>query len=98
MQGETVHVLLVSIELIVPGARSLKEKRGPLKSLKERARGRFNVSVAEVAHQDKWQRAGLAVCMVGGDRRHLESEVDKLGRLVEEAPGIELVDVQKTWL
>jgi len=98
MQGENVYVLLMTIELIIPGARSLKEKRGPLKSLKDRARSRFNVSVAEVAYRDKWQRSGLAACMVGSERRHLESEADKLGQLVEEAPNIELVGVEKTWL
>jgi uncharacterized protein len=69
-----------------------------LKSLKERIRGRFNVSIAEVAHRDKWQRARLAVCMVGGERRHLETEIDKLLRLVEEAPEVQVASIDKIWL
>ena len=98
MSDASLLVLLLTLELIIPDARSLKEKRGPLKSVKERLRSRFNASVAEVAYRDKWQRSVLAVCMVGSDRRRLQSEAEKLCRLVEEIPEIQMTRVDRDWL
>ena len=60
---------LLSVELHIGGARSLKEKRFVLRGLKDRLRGSFNVSVAEVEFQDLWQRAGLAVVAVAARAR-----------------------------
>ncbi|MEW6446714.1 MAG: bifunctional adenosylcobinamide kinase/adenosylcobinamide-phosphate guanylyltransferase [Bacillota bacterium] len=57
---------VLTAELFMPGTSSLKEKRHRLKSLRERLRLRFNVAVAEVGHQDSWQRATLAVAAVAG--------------------------------
>lgn len=54
---------LLSLELILPEAHSLKDKRMVLRAVKDRLR-HHNVSVAEVEHQDLWQRAGLAVVTV----------------------------------
>jgi uncharacterized protein YlxP (DUF503 family) len=58
-----VTIALLSLELFLPMSQSLKDKRMVLRRLKDRL-GAFNVSVAEVAHQDLWQRAGLAVATV----------------------------------
>jgi uncharacterized protein YlxP (DUF503 family) len=58
-----VTIALLSLELFLPMSQSLKDKRMVLRRLKDRL-GAFNVSVAEVAHQDLWQRAGLAVAAV----------------------------------
>lgn len=52
---------LSEIELHLPGCRSLKEKRQVIKSIKDRARSRFNISISEVDHHDLWQRATLAI-------------------------------------
>src|SRR4029450_99541 len=64
---------LLTLDLHFPGARSLKDKRQALRSLETRIRNRFNVAVAEVEHQDLWQRARLAVVSVNTDHGHLES-------------------------
>ncbi len=56
-------VALLSLELFLPMSQSLKDKRMVLRRLKDRLRA-FNVAVAEVAHQDLWQRAGLGVVTV----------------------------------
>jgi len=56
-------VALLSLELYLPMSRSLKDKRMVLRRVKDRL-GPFNVAVAEVAHQELWQRAGLAVVTV----------------------------------
>ena len=56
-------VALLTLELFLPMSQSLKDKRMVVRRLKDRL-GAMNVAVAEVAHQDVWQRAGLAVVTV----------------------------------
>jgi uncharacterized protein YlxP (DUF503 family) len=77
-------VALLSIELFLPMSQSLKDKRMVLRRLKDRLRGE-NVAVAEVAHQDLWQRAGLAVVTVASSddvaERTLASVLDEIERL-----------------
>ena len=66
---------VVSWELHIPGAGSLKDKRSVVKSLKDRLHNEFNVSVAETGHHDVWQRAEVTMCVVSSERRHAESVV-----------------------
>ncbi|HEX6851579.1 MAG TPA: DUF503 domain-containing protein [Candidatus Polarisedimenticolaceae bacterium] len=67
----TVGVL--TFELHLPGARSLKDKRQIVRSLKERLRSRHNVAVSELEeHAELWQRATLAIVSVAGRRDPLE--------------------------
>lgn len=73
---------VLSWQLSLPGCRSLKEKRSVVRSLKERLKHRFNVSVAETGHQDVWNRAEITVAMVAADRRFAESVLDKLDYFV----------------
>ena len=54
---------LLTVELFIPGAQSLKDKRMVLRRIKDRV-SKFNVAVSEVAHQDLWRRAALAVVTV----------------------------------
>jgi len=82
---------LLSLELHFPGARSLKDKRQALRSLETRIRNRFNVSVAEVEHQDLWQRARLAVVAVNTDHVHLESTLQGVASEAEHAREILVV-------
>lgn len=91
-------VLLIQIEVLIPHARSLKDKRGAIKGLKDRIRSRFNASVAEVGYLDKWQRALLGVALVGSERRHLESEAGRLQQVCEEARDLQLIGTTKDWL
>jgi uncharacterized protein len=56
-------VALLSVEMFLPGSRSLKDKRMVLRRVKDRL-AKFNVAIAEVEHQDLWQRAGLALVTV----------------------------------
>jgi uncharacterized protein YlxP (DUF503 family) len=58
--------------------RNLKQKRMFLNRIKGRLSARFNVAVAEVDHQDLWQRASVAVVSVAGDRRVLERLFEKV--------------------
>ena len=75
---------LLSVELHLAGARSLKDKRAVLRRLKDRM-NRFNVAVAEVAHHELRQRAGLGVVTIGVDQeiaeRTLQSIVSEIERV-----------------
>jgi uncharacterized protein YlxP (DUF503 family) len=85
---------LLTLDLHFPGARSLKDKRQALRSLETRIRNRFNVSLAEVEHQDLWQRARLAVVSVNTDHVHLEATLQKVAGEAGSAKDIELLDSQ----
>lgn len=79
---------VMSWDLHVYGAHSLKDKRAVVKSLKDRLRGKLNVSVAETGHHDLWQRAEITVSVVATDRRQADSVLDSADRMVEaEARG-----------
>lgn len=71
------------VSLSLPVAHSLKEKRGVLKPLVERLRREFNVSVAEVEDQDRWQAAGIAIAMVGADGANLHGALESIVRWIE---------------
>jgi uncharacterized protein YlxP (DUF503 family) len=88
---------LVVWELHLAGCASLKEKRQVLKSLKDRLHNRFHVSVAETAHQDAHRRAELAACVVSADRRHAQSVLTSVDRMVEEESGARIVDSYTTF-
>ena len=78
------RVALGTMELHLPDVDSLKGKRHVLKGLKERVRQRFEVAVAEVDHQDLWQRATLAVAAVSHDGRHANEVVSKAMNFIED--------------
>ena len=77
-------VALLSLELHIAAARSLKDKRMVLRGLKDRLR-RFNVSIAELEHQDLWQRAGLGIVTIAGSEalaeRELQGVLDEIERI-----------------
>ena len=95
---EFVHIALVTVELFIPLAHSLKEKRSVVRSLKDRLRHQLNASVAEFGYQDKWQRALVGACMISGDKYKLETEMARVRKLCEEMPRIEIVDINQEWL
>jgi uncharacterized protein YlxP (DUF503 family) len=98
MSDPAIHVSLLTMELLIPWSRSLKDRRSAVRGLKERLRSRFNASVAEVGYQDKWQRAMLAVCLVDSDRHRLEATMARVRQLSEEAHDLEVTDIRQQWL
>ena len=70
----------LTVDLSIRQARSLKDKRRVVQSLKERIRARFAVAIAEVDHLDNPQRAQLGIAVVGTDRRVLESVLGRVER------------------
>ena len=98
MPDPDLFISLLTIELLVPWARSLKDKRSAVRGLKDRLRSRFNASVAEVAYEDKWQRTVIAVCILGSDKRQLESNMTRVCQLCEAAKDLQVADIHQQWL
>ena len=71
---------LLTLELRIAHSQSLKDKRQVLRSLKDRLRRRFNISVAEVGFQDTWQRSLVGVATVSGDRTQAEGTLESCRR------------------
>jgi len=90
-----VIVAVVSWDLTLPTAGSLKEKRMVVRSLKDRLRKHFNVSVAETAYQELWGRTRLTVALVASDASNVDSMLDRMDRLVEGEARAVIVGVER---
>ncbi|MGF7185679.1 hypothetical protein GGQ84_001771 [Desulfitispora alkaliphila] len=78
-------MLVGKIELIlyIPDSHSLKEKRSVLKSIIRKVQNKFNAAIAEVDHQDKWQKSTLGIAVVGVDNAHVNSQVDTILNFID---------------
>ncbi|GAX62353.1 hypothetical protein SCALIN_C29_0142 [Candidatus Scalindua japonica] len=82
----------LNIKVVMRGSRSLKDKRRIIKSLKDRIRNKFNVSVSETGSQDNLRSSEISVAMVGTDRQYVNSALSSLINFFRFFPQIELVD------
>jgi len=89
---------VVAWELEVFGCQSLKQKRSVVRSMKERLRNRFNVSVAETGYTDLWQRAEITACAVSTDRRHVDSILESVDRFVCSDPRARVIRAERMFL
>ena len=88
VDGEAVNVALCLVRLHLPAVGSLKEKRMVLRSLKDRLREHYNVSIAEIEHQDLWQRTTLGIVGIASARAPLEQTFASIQREIESrSPG-----------
>jgi uncharacterized protein YlxP (DUF503 family) len=86
--GATVHVALCLVRLHLPSVGSLKEKRMVLRGLKDALRQHHNVAVAEVEHQDLWQRCTLGIVGIASAHAPLEASFAAIQEEIERrAPG-----------
>ena len=79
-----MRIAVLHVEMHFPYARSLKDKRMVLRRVKDRLQ-KFNVAVAEVEHQDLWQRATLGIVAISTPTEHVEQSLaaaaDELDRV-----------------
>jgi uncharacterized protein YlxP (DUF503 family) len=87
-----------TLELYLPYAQSLKEKRMVLRKAQDRLRARSNFSIAEVEFQDLWQRAKLAAVTVGADNATLERVTQDFVREAENILDDLLIDCQVSFI
>jgi uncharacterized protein len=90
-------VCVLRVELLVPSAHSLKEKRAVIRPMIDGARHRFSVSAAETAFQDKWQRAEIGVALVGGTEAHVRDVVEAVERFLWSFPEVEISAMERSW-
>ena len=86
----TVGVLI--IDIMIHASASLKEKRFVLKSIKDKLGHKFNVSVAELDFQDKWQRSQLGIALISNEYSHVEESLQKVFRFLDESDRYEIID------
>ena len=86
---------VLTVELAIYDARSLKDKRRVVVSLKERLRNRFNVSVTEVGYMDTPKRCRLGVAVVSQESRAVHSQLDKIVDVVHRTGGLSLLDYKR---
>ena len=89
---------ILKIELAIFDARTLKDKRRVIASLKQKLRNRFNVSVAEVGYLDTPKRCRLGVSVVSRESRMAHSQLDQVVDLVRRAGGASLLEYEREFL
>jgi len=89
-----MHVGILQLDLSIPGALTLKDKRRVILSLKDRIANGHNVSVAEVDRLDEYQRSIFGVAMVSNDKRYVEGGLSKIVDMVRANGDCILLDFQ----
>ena len=87
-----MRVGILRVYLNIPHAQSLKQKRQGLRSLKDRLRNTFNVSVAETGANDKWQVGELGIATVANDTRFVNSVMEKVRNYVSSNPAVRIIE------
>jgi len=91
----------LTLEIRIEGAHSLKDKRQVVRSMKDRLRAKFNVSVAEMDATDLWQRATLAVVSISSSRDYLEGlmqNVEREAHRIANSTGADITDIWVEYL
>jgi hypothetical protein len=82
----------LKLSLYIHNTQSLKEKRKVVKSIVAKVHKRFNVSIAEVGSNDKWQMIELGISTVGNDRRFVNSALDNILSFLDSLYLGEIID------
>ena len=88
------HIGLLTVNLFLGASQSLKDKRMVIKSVKDKVAARFNVSVAELDGQDKWQVATLGFAVLGADSRYVDQSLQSILSLIDDHYEVEIADHQ----
>jgi len=86
-----MRVAICLLELYIPGATSLKSKRRVIKSLIQRLRNRFNISVTEVGSQDLWQRSELGLAVVCHNGSGADKIIETIFSYVDHENGVDII-------
>ncbi len=89
-----MRVGAIRVEIEINGSLSLKDKRAVLRSVKDRLKRAFNVSISEVDEQDSWQRAVLGIVSVSGDKKHLDGLINRVRDFLYREANINVLKYQ----
>jgi hypothetical protein len=87
-----MFVGVFQVEIMLPQSDSLKAKRFVLNSVKTRIQNKFNVSIAEVDHNDLWQRATLGLALVTNERKFVDQTFAKIMQFLEDDGRLEVLE------
>jgi hypothetical protein len=88
-------IAVVRLELLIPGSRSLKDRRQAVRSLKERLRNRYGVACAEVGDLGSWNRAALGIAAVANEKPLLQEMADDIARYAQNDPRVQVTGVER---
>ena len=83
---------ICQLDLLIRETHSLKGKRRIVKQIIGRVRNKFNVSIAEVGDQDLWQRSRIGFCLVGNEKRFINSALDTIVDFIETINSAEITN------
>ncbi len=89
-----MFVGVCQIELLLPESESLKDKRFVLSSVKTKIQNKFNVSIAEVGHNDLWQRAVLGLALVTNEKKMVDQAFNKILEFLYQENRLEVLQHQ----
>ena len=89
---------VLTVELVVSDARTLKDKRRVVQGLKQKLRNRFNVSVTELAYGNNPRQCRLGVAVISREARPIHSQLDKIVELVRRTGGVSLLEYERELL
>ncbi len=89
-----MHVGCCSLKFFLHGNRSLKGKRRVVKSLRDRVRNKFNISIAEIGDQDVWQSLHIGIAAVSSDAQYLDGLLRQVVDFIDNLHLAEMTDCQ----
>jgi len=89
---------IMQVEVHVPAAQSLKDKRSVTKSLREQLRGRFNIAVAELDPNEKWQRATIGIAAIAQERAAIDEVFGGVARWLRDTRLVDLIRIEHEYV
>src|SRR5437868_3155038 len=88
-------IMVLRIDLLIPGSRSLKDRRQAVRSLKERLRNRYDLACAEVGDLESWNRASLGCSCVANEKQLLQDVADQIARYAQNDANVQVTGVER---
>ncbi len=89
---------ILHVDVHLPEAHSLKDKRSVIKSLRDQLRGRFNIAVAESEPNEKWQRSAIAIAALGADRTYVQAVLRQVEQWIRDSHLVNLIQIEEEYL
>lgn len=86
---------ICTCEIFIFNANSLKSKRSVVKSIIEKSKNRFNISIAEVGENDKWQKSIIAFSTISNDQTIVEETIEKVINFFDSYSEIEIININR---
>lgn len=86
---------ICTCEIFIFNANSLKSKRSVVKSIIEKSKNRFNISIAEVGENDKWQKSIIAFSTISNDQKFVEETIEKVINFFDSYSEIEIIKIKR---